>query len=169
MIAAVRPLLLAFAVLTGTIACVLLDPVPELQKPVRRAPAVVENSMHPSNARPLLELPTEFRIQVRVADPGQGFVWAFFVAAIVAIPIAAWYGRFDLFAAFTVLVLAEVAVLVFNRLRCPLTGIAARFTEDRRENFDIYLPLWLARYNKQIFGTLFFAGIVFTWAMWRSS
>jgi hypothetical protein len=44
----------------------------------------------------------------------------------------------------------EVAVLVLNRMRCPLTGIAARFTEDRRANFDIYLPLWLARYNKQI-------------------
>ncbi len=92
-------------------------------------------------------------------------VWAFFVAAILAIPVAAWYGRFDLFAIFTVIVLAECAVLAFNRLRCPLTGVAARYTKDRRDNFDIYLPLWLARYNKQVFGGLFVVGVMF--GMWR--
>ncbi len=36
-----------------------------------------------------------------------------------------------------------------------MTDWAARFTEDRADNFDIYLPNWLARYNKAIFGTLF--------------
>jgi hypothetical protein len=88
-------------------------------------------------------------------------VWAFFAAAVVAVPLAAWYRRFDLFAVFTVIVLIEVVVLVFNRLRCPLTDVAARYTEDRQDNFDIYLPLWVARYNKQIFGTLYVAGVVF--------
>ncbi len=38
------------------------------------------------------------------------------------------------------------------------TDLAARYTEDRRGNFDIYLPVWLARQNKTIFGTLFLAG-----------
>jgi hypothetical protein len=51
-------------------------------------------------------------------------------------------------------------------MRCPLTGVAARFTDDRRDNFDIYLPLWLARYNKPIFGWLFAAGLAFTLARW---
>jgi hypothetical protein len=46
--------------------------------------------------------------------------------------------------------------------------VAARYTDDRRDNFDIYLPLWIARYNKQIFGPLFVAGIVFTLALWRA-
>lgn len=92
-------------------------------------------------------------------------VWAFFVAAIVAIPVAAWHGRFDLFAVFTAIVLVECLVLLLNRLRCPLTGVAARYTEDRQDNFDIYLPLWLARYNKQIFGTLFVLGVGF--GLWR--
>jgi hypothetical protein len=41
------------------------------------------------------------------------------------------------------------------------------YTDDRRDNFDIYLPLWLARYDKQDFGTLFTAGVVLTWVMWR--
>jgi hypothetical protein len=51
-------------------------------------------------------------------------------------------------------VLAEVVVLAVNGWRCPLTGVAARYTDDRRENFDIDLPLWLARHNKRIFGAL---------------
>jgi hypothetical protein len=55
-----------------------------------------------------------------------------------------------------------------NRCRCPLTSLAARYTEDRSPNFDIYLPRWLAQYNKQIFGTLFIAGLLYAAWMWRS-
>ena len=49
----------------------------------------------------------------------------------------------------------EVGVLLLNRMRCPLTTIAARYTDDRADNFDIFLPRWLARHNQRIFGTLF--------------
>jgi hypothetical protein len=56
-------------------------------------------------------------------------------------------------------------VLLFNRMRCPLTGVAARYTDDRRDNFDIYLPEWLARHNKTIFGTLYVAGVLLTVAL----
>jgi hypothetical protein len=88
--------------------------------------------------------------------------WAFFAGCIVALPVAAWAGRFDLAWILIGLVTVEVLVLLANGFRCPLTAVAARFTDDRRDNFDIYLPLWLARYNKQIFGTLFVAGVVYT-------
>ena len=40
----------------------------------------------------------------------------------------------------------------------PLSDLAAKFTTDHAYNFDIYLPGWLAHYNKVIFGTLFVAG-----------
>jgi hypothetical protein len=63
-------------------------------------------------------------------------------------------------------VLVEVLVLVANRMRCPLTDVAARFTDDRRDNFDIFLPLWLARHNKRIFGTLFALDLMLTLALW---
>jgi len=33
-----------------------------------------------------------------------------------------------------------------------------RYTDDRSDNFDIFLPLWLARNNKLIFGLLFISG-----------
>jgi len=52
-------------------------------------------------------------------------------------------------------------ILAANQGRCPLTGLAARYTEQRTANFDIYLPLWLARHNKTIFGALFVAGVLF--------
>jgi hypothetical protein len=94
-------------------------------------------------------------------------VWALFAGAILAIPIAAWLDAWRLAVALIVLVSAECVVLAANRMRCPLTGIAARYTEDRQENFDIYLPLWLARYNKHIFGTLFVLGLVITVYLWR--
>jgi hypothetical protein len=94
-------------------------------------------------------------------------VWALFAGAIIAIPIAAGLDAWRLVVGLIVLVSAECIVLAANRMRCPLTGIASRYTEDRQDNFDIYLPLCLARYNKQIFGTLFVLGLVITLYLWR--
>jgi hypothetical protein len=93
-------------------------------------------------------------------------VWAFFAGAILAIPVAAFRQRFDWVLIFTAIVMVEVAVLALNGLRCPLTTIAARYTSDRRSNFDIYLPSWLATYNKQVFGSLFLAGVSFALLRW---
>jgi hypothetical protein len=65
--------------------------------------------------------------------------------------------RFDWAAILTAVILAECSVLALNHGRCPLTDVAARFTDQRADNFDIYLPNWLARNNKAIFGTIFVA------------
>jgi hypothetical protein len=53
-------------------------------------------------------------------------------------------------------------------MRCPMTDVAARYTSDRRANFDIHLPLWLAQHNKTIFGALYAIGIVCTVIAWIS-
>jgi len=68
-------------------------------------------------------------------------VWAGFAGYIVAIPALAVQNCFGVAAA--------------------LTAVAAQYTDDRRANFDIYLPEWLARYNKHVFGPLFVAGVAF--------
>ena len=94
-------------------------------------------------------------------------VWAFFVACILAIPWFALRNEFRAAGLAAALVLVECAVLALNRFVCPLTGIAARHTDDRAPNFDIYLPLWLARYNKEIFGPLYLAAVIFAWILWR--
>lgn len=97
-------------------------------------------------------------------------VWVFFVAAIVGVPVSAHLGRFDWAWGLAGVVMVEVLVLVVNRMRCPLTPVAARFTEDRRPNFDIYLPEWLARWNKEIFGPLYVLGLCYAvarrWGWW---
>lgn len=92
-------------------------------------------------------------------------VWAVFASAIVAIPVATAMGQLRWAAWLSALVFVEVAVLAVNRMRCPLTDIAARYTADRADNFDIFLPLWLARHNKLIFGSLFMAAELFL--LWR--
>ncbi|MCX7360670.1 MAG: hypothetical protein NTV97_02085 [Alphaproteobacteria bacterium] len=93
-------------------------------------------------------------------------VWAFFVACILAIWIFAWQGAWFPALLSIGIVSLEVLVLAANGWRCPLTPIAARYTEERRDNFDIYLPAWLARHNKAIFGALYVGGILFTLVLW---
>ncbi len=58
----------------------------------------------------------------------------------------------------TLFIILECAILALNKCKCPLTALASRYTTDRADNFDIYLPRVIARYNKTIFGTLFIAG-----------
>jgi hypothetical protein len=93
--------------------------------------------------------------------------WAFFAGCILALPVVAWRGDFGLALALVAAVSFEVLILAVNGMRCPLTAVAARYTEDRRDNFDIYLPLWLARHNKRLFGGFFVAGLAFTLARWQ--
>jgi hypothetical protein len=82
-------------------------------------------------------------------------VWALLAGCILALPITGLKRRFDWAVILTVIIAAECGVLALNAGRCPLTDLAARFTAERTDNFDIYLPIWLARYNKPIFGSLF--------------
>lgn len=92
-------------------------------------------------------------------------VWAIFAGCVVAIPVLTWVHEIRYAALCAAAVAIEVLVLACNRWRCPLTDVAARHTSDRRDNFDIYLPEWLARHNKVIFGTLYLAGLAFlAWA-----
>lgn len=82
-------------------------------------------------------------------------VWAVMAGCVLAIPLAGFLRQFRWAVVLTAIIVGECVVLVANRGRCPLTDWAARFTDDRADNFDIYLPNWLARHNKSIFGTLF--------------
>jgi hypothetical protein len=109
---------------------------------------------------------SEPALALRMIKMFHTLVWAVFAGAILAIPVATWLSEFAWVAGLIALVLVEVAVLAVNRMRCPLTAVAARYTEDRRANFDIYLPLWLAANNKQVFGTLFLAGLLFALFSW---
>ncbi|HEV8364722.1 MAG TPA: hypothetical protein VGQ52_14505 [Gemmatimonadaceae bacterium] len=108
------------------------------------------------------------RAALRAVKIVHTLVWALFAGCIVALPVTAWRGQFGAALVLTAVVSAEVLVLLANHMRCPLTGVAARYTDDRVENFDIYLPRWLARYNKAIVGWLFVAGVLLLIARWQA-
>jgi hypothetical protein len=88
-------------------------------------------------------------------------VWAVFAGSILAVPAFAFLGSLKVAWGLIGFVFLEVVVLVVNRMRCPLTDVAGRYTSNRQDNFDIYLPLWLARHNKEVFGGLYLVDIVY--------
>ena len=93
-------------------------------------------------------------------------IWAIMAESILTLPATALLQRFNAATILTVIIFADCGVLAFNEGGCPLTGLAARFTSDRADNFDIYLPNWLARHNKLIFGTLFVVNELFVLWCW---
>ena len=91
-------------------------------------------------------------------------VWVFFNVVIFYILYAAIFNKIDNRVWWACgFVLLEGIILVFNGWKCPLTNVAERYTDERHDNFDIYLPLWLAKHNKAIYTTIFamaFIGIL---------
>ena len=95
-------------------------------------------------------------------------IWAVMATAIIALPWLGWRRKFLWAFALTLLITGECLVLAVNGGNCPLTAVAASYTDNRACNFDIYLPLWLACYNKQIFGFLFVVGeFIVVWRWFR--
>jgi len=95
-------------------------------------------------------------------------IWGFFAGCIFAIPVTAWWGHYLYAALLISVVFVEVLILLVNDWNCPLTLAASRYTSDRRDNFDIYLPEWIARNNKVIFGALYVGGVLMTGFLWIS-
>ena len=88
-------------------------------------------------------------------------IWAVMATAVFYVFYAGITKTFGLMLWLSVgLIMMETVVLMINKWRCPLTPIAVKYTSDTRENFDIYLPEWLAKHNKFIFGMIFLAGVM---------
>ena len=115
----------------------------------------------------LHDIATRPAMMLAVVKTAHTLVWGFFVGCIAAIWALAGIGWLRCAAIFIGIVFIEVMVLAVNQFRCPLTAIAARYTDDSRANFDIYLPETLAKHTKIMFGSLYVGGAVFTMARWR--
>lgn len=96
-------------------------------------------------------------------------VWAFLAGVIVMLPFLAWRGDFRWAAILSIVVALECGVLLVNGWRCPMTDLAAKYTTNRSPNFDIYMPNWLARHNKTIFGALFLVNEAIFLVAWLRS
>jgi len=83
-------------------------------------------------------------------------VWAFFVAVIGYVlycGIANRLTRYTWLA--SGLAVGEGVVLLIFKRHCPLTLLARNYSDSNRDNFDIFLPNWLARYNQLIFTSIY--------------
>ncbi len=86
-------------------------------------------------------------------------IWVVMVAAIFYTLFSGVTGRINWLTFFSVgLIFLETFVLVVNKWACPLTIIAKRTKSDWKDGDDIFLPKWLAKHNKEIFGTIFLIG-----------
>ena len=95
------------------------------------------------------------------------FIWLVMATATSYILYAGITNRQDGLLVISLLLMTlESVVLVLNRWTCPLTPWAQKYTANRNSNFDIYLPNWLAKYNKIIFGTMFGVGIILLIINW---
>lgn len=84
-------------------------------------------------------------------------MWAIVAGCIIGLYPLVLFDRLDWFVWLHVVIGAEIVALAIFRWKCPLTYLAERYTDRREPNFDIFLPMWLARWNKEVF-TLILVG-----------
>ena len=58
------------------------------------------------------------------------------------------------------LILVEGLVLLIFKMFCPITVVARKYSNSVKDNFDIYLPNWLARHTKRIYTTIVLIGVL---------
>jgi hypothetical protein len=58
------------------------------------------------------------------------------------------------------LIILEVIILIVFKKICPVTLIARKYSDSQKSNFDIYLPNWLAKYNKEIYTVIVLIAVV---------
>lgn len=89
------------------------------------------------------------------------FIWLFFVTVIAYILYSGITDRINTYTWIGIgLILGEGLILLVFKSFCPLTLIARRYSNSQKDNFDIFLPNWLARHNKVIFTSIFFIGFI---------
>lgn len=87
-------------------------------------------------------------------------VWLFFNVVLFYMAYAVIVNKIDkwIWIGIGLIVLEGGVLLIFNKI-CPLTIVARKYSDSTKDNFDIYLPNWLAKWNKLIYTTLF-VGII---------
>lgn len=87
-------------------------------------------------------------------------IWIFFVTVIFYILYSGLFDQVNRYTWISIaLVVGEGLTLLVFKMFCPLTLIARRYSDSQKDNFDIFLPNWLARHNKLIFTSIFILGV----------
>ena len=82
-------------------------------------------------------------------------IWIFFNVVIFYLFYAVIVNKIDkwIWIGLGLFILEGIVLLVF-KMKCPLTVVARRYSDSTKENFDIYLPNWLAKYTKLIYTSI---------------
>lgn len=83
-------------------------------------------------------------------------IWIFFNVVIFYMLYAALINKLDiwLWIGYGFVFLEGLMLLAFKS-HCPLNLLAKKYTNSSKDNFDIYLPSWLAKYTKLIYTNIF--------------
>ena len=83
-------------------------------------------------------------------------IWLFMNVVIFYLLYAAISNKINkwVWICFGIIVLEGLVLLIFKGI-CPLTLVARKYSDSSKDNFDIFLPNWLAKYNKLIYTTIF--------------
>ena len=88
-------------------------------------------------------------------------IWAFFVFVIFYILYSGITNSINTFTWNGIgLIIGEGFVLLVFKMFCPLTLIARKYSDSQKDNFDIFIPNWLAKNNKLIFTSIFLVGLM---------
>ena len=76
-------------------------------------------------------------------------VWLFFNVVLFYMAYAVIINKIDKFIwiGIGLIILEGIVLMLFNKM-CPLTVVARKYSDSTKDNFDIYLPNWLAKWNK---------------------
>lgn len=87
-------------------------------------------------------------------------IWVFFNVVIFYFLYAVIIDQIDFWVWLCLgLVVLEGIVLMIFKSICPVTLLAKKYSNSQKHNFDIYLPNWLAKYNKMIYTTIVVVGV----------
>jgi hypothetical protein len=88
-------------------------------------------------------------------------VWIFFNVVIFYLLYAVIVDQIDTWVWICLsLIVVEGLVLLVLKNICPITIVARNYSQSDQANFDIYLPNWLAKYNKQIYSGIVLITVV---------
>lgn len=91
-------------------------------------------------------------------------IWLFFVAVIFHILYSGIFNKITVYTWVGIgLIVGEGIVLLVFKMLCPLTVMARKYSDSEKDNFDIFLPNWLAKHNKLIFTILYIIGVAIVW------
>ncbi|MBP2282794.1 hypothetical protein H4V97_001112 [Flavobacterium sp. CG_23.5] len=83
-------------------------------------------------------------------------IWVFFNVVLFYLLYSVLINKIDKWVWICIgLILMEGLVLLLFKRMCPITVIARKYSDSTKDNFDIFLPNWLAKHNKLIYTTFF--------------